>query len=83
MRCRYDVACRVGMNCLSPFASLFDKFKGKKSINEFITQKEESIQYFPLFPTLQAILQHEGALSHLLAENSIPGSGSDKSILSF
>ena len=48
-----------------------------------ITQKEESIQYIPLFPTLQAIMQHEDALSHLLAENSIPGSGSDKSILSF
>ena len=47
-----------------------------------ITQKEESVQYIPLLPTLHAILQHEDALSHLLAENSI-GSGSDKSILSF
>ena len=83
MRCYYDVACRVGMNCVSPFASAFEKFKWKKSINEFITQKEEPIQYIPLFPTLQAILQHEDALSHLLAENSIPGSGSDKSILTF
>ena len=80
------------MDCVSPFASAFDKFKGKKSIDEFIQiqrffispkQKEESIQYIPLFLMLQAIVQHEDALSHLLAENSIPGSGSDKSILSF
>ena len=90
------------MDCVNPFASTFDKFKGKKSIDEFIqrqrcfinpkkidvgfnpiTQKEESIQYIPLFPTLQALLQHEDTLSHLLAENSIPGNGSEKSILSF
>ena len=92
-----DYETEMIMDCVSPFASAFDKFKGKKSVDEFIqrqrcfispkkidigfnpiTQKEESIQYIPLFPTLQAILQHEDAFSHLLAENSIPGSGSDK-----
>ena len=95
-----DYETEMIMDFVSPFA--FDKFKGKKSVDNYIqrqrcfispkkidigfnpiTQKEESIQYIPLFPTLQAILQHEDALSHLLAENSIPGSGSDKSILSF
>ena len=97
-----DYETEMIMYCVRPFASAFDKFKGKKSIDEFIqrqryfispkkintgfnpiTQKQESIQYIPLLPALQAILQHEDALSHLLAENSIPGSGSDKSILTF
>ena len=57
--------------------------KSKKIDIEFkrINQKEESVQYIPLFPTLQAILHHKDALSHLLAEKSIPGGGSDKAEL--
>ena len=34
-----------------------------------ISQKQESIQYVPLFSTLEVILQHEDVLSVLYAEN--------------
>ena len=76
------------MSCVSPFAESFEKFTGKKSLDEFIqkqkfyvtptliiigfdpiSQKQEFIQYVPLFSMLEVILQHEDVLSVLYAEN--------------
>ena len=78
------------MSCVSPFAESFEKFTGKKSLDEFIqkqkfyvtptqiitgfdpiSQKQEFIQYVPLFSTVEVILQHEDVLSVLYAETIV------------
>ena len=83
-----DYETELIMDCVSPFAESFEKFTGKKSLDEFIqkqkfyvtptqiitgfdpiSQKQEFIQYIPLFSTLEVILQHEDVLSVLYAEN--------------
>ena len=83
-----DYETELIMDCVSPFAQSFEKFTGKKSLDEFIqkhkfyvtptqinigfdpiSQKQEFIQYVPLFSTLEVILQHEDVLSVLYAEN--------------
>ena len=72
------------MSCKSHFAQAFDKFSGKKKLDQYImTQdfhvksqeisigfdnvknKGDSIQYVPIFETLNVILQHEDVLGEL------------------
>ena len=72
------------MSCKSPFAQAFDKFAGKKKLDQYImTQnfyvkpqeisigfdsvknKGDSIQYVPIFETLNVILQQEDVLGEL------------------
>ena len=80
-----DYETELIMDRVSPFAESFENFTRKKSLDEFIqkqkfyvtpifgfdpiSQKHGSIQYAPLFSTLEVILQQEDVPSVLYAEN--------------